>query len=144
MTGPYPVSVDECLDDSFRFRRGVVAAVRRFAERRPWRGDQFDRLCKLLSLHWELCSLYRINPSLSHHAGDDSHSFESHFDEQREAIRLVGRISVVTYLHEFAHATGKDEVSACRWSLNLFRRVFPHQFSRLTAKGHVLRKGSDQ
>jgi hypothetical protein len=52
-----------------------------------------------------------------------------------------GRLSVVTYLHEFAHALGRDERGACRWSINLFRRVFPEQFARLAASGHTLRRG---
>ena len=49
------------------------------------------------------------------------------------------RLSVVTYLHEFAHAMGRDERGACRWSLNLFRRVFPEQFARLRTDGHTVR-----
>ena len=54
-------------------------------------------------------------------------------------ITMRGRLSVVTYLHEFAHALGRGERGACRWSLNLFRRVFPEQCARLRADGHTVR-----
>jgi hypothetical protein len=57
-------------------------------------------------------------------------------------ITMRGRLSVVTYLHEFAHALGHGERGACRWSLNLFRRVFPAQFARLGTCGHTLRSCS--
>jgi hypothetical protein len=46
--------------------------------------------------------------------------------------------SVVTYLHEFAHALGRNERGACRWSLNLFCRVFPREFARCAQRGHCL------
>ena len=37
-------------------------------------------------------------------------------------------------------ALGHGERGACRWSINLFRRVFPAQFSRLGTSGHTLRR----
>ena len=53
-------------------------------------------------------------------------------------IRLIGKLSVVTYLHEFAHARGADERQAVAWSVNLFARLFPRSFARLDQHGHTL------
>ena len=47
-------------------------------------------------------------------------------------------LSVLAYLHEFAHARGADERQACHWSINLFRRCFPRSFARCRAVGHTL------
>jgi hypothetical protein len=60
-------------------------------------------------------------------------------DGRPAAITMRGKLSVVTFLHEFAHALGRDERGACRWSINLFRRAFPEQYARLQADGHTLR-----
>jgi hypothetical protein len=45
---------------------------------------------------------------------------------------------VVTVLHEWGHVLGLGERGACRWSVNLFRRVFPREFERLARVGHLL------
>ena len=52
--------------------------------------------------------------------------------------QFVGRLSVVTFLHEFGHALGYGERGACRWSINLFRRCFPRSFARCRQAGHTL------
>jgi len=60
-------------------------------------------------------------------------------DGKPAVITMRGKLSVVTFLHEFAHALGRDERGACRWSINLFRSVFPEQYARLRADGHTLK-----
>jgi hypothetical protein len=55
-----------------------------------------------------------------------------------DLIALVGKLSVVTYLHELAHARGYDERQAVKWSVNLFRKVFPRSFARCQQEGHLL------
>jgi hypothetical protein len=54
---------------------------------------------------------------------------------------LRGKLSVVSYLHEAAHAFfGRSERRACKWSVNLFKRTFPVLFSRCAQDGHTLRR----
>ena len=51
--------------------------------------------------------------------------------------------SIISTLHEFRHKlNGPDETSACRWSVQLFKRCFPKSFEKLEfAKGsHLLKK----
>ena len=136
----YPPTVAECLDDSMRFRVSTLNALRMYRSLKPWRGDDRERERKLRVLHEALCIIYRVVvPLVVECGGGDSGG--SSYNGINRTITLRGRLSVVTYLHEFAHALGKlDEREACRWSINLFRRVFPREFDRLAHDGHTLRR----
>ena len=138
----YPATVAECIDENLRYKRGTLRAVRAFARSRPWRGTFDERCEKFRTLHRELCRLYGIDVGLSvaihHEQGAGAASGGSYYMPLRREIVLRGRLSVVTYLHEFAHALDKDERGACRWSLNLFKRYFPRSFARCRHEGHVL------
>ncbi len=144
-TGGYPDTVAECLSDRAKYRRGVVAAVKAFKRACPWRGTLEERKDKFRRLDEALAGAYGIpTPDLRFERIEGGFSAASSClrgdNERPAAITMRGRLSVVTFLHEFAHALGKDERGACRWSINLFRRVFPQQYARLQADGHVLRR----
>jgi hypothetical protein len=140
----YPRTAAECLDDRLKFRRGVVAAVREFRRAGPWRGTLQERKRKFRRLNWALAAAYGVPVPELRFAGIDG-GFSGASSCQRRGsgrpavITMRGKLSVVTFLHEFAHALGRDERGACRWSINLFRRVFPEQYARLHADGHTLR-----
>ncbi len=139
MSSDYPVMVIEIIDDSMRFKPATLKALRRFADSRPWRGRLTERKQKFRKLHQALSTAYGISePQLVFGSIDGSSSGESHYIQPMHRIVLVGRLSVVTFLHEFAHARGLGERDACRWSVNLFRRVFPGQYARLVHVGHTL------
>jgi hypothetical protein len=136
--GGYPDTVAECLTDGVKYRRGVVAAAKVFKRSGPWRGSIDERKAKFSRLNEELAEAYEIStPELRFEGIDGSFSGASSClrggDGRPTTITMRGRLSVVTFLHEFAHALGKDERGACRWSINLFRRVFPQQYARLQA-----------
>ena len=141
----YPRTAAECLRDGMRFRRGVVAAVKAFRRVGPWRGTLDERKGKFRRLNEALAEAYGMPTPELHFAGiDGSFSGASSCRRRGEGraavITMRGKLSVVTFLHEFAHALGRDEHGACRWSINLFRRVFPEQYARLRADGHTLRR----
>ena len=143
--GGYPDTVAECLSGRSKYRRGVVAAVKAFKRAGPWRGTVEERKAKFQRLNEALAGAYEMPmPDLRFERIDGSFSGASSClrggDERPAVITMRGRLSIVTFLHEFAHALGKDERGACRWSINLFRRVFPRQYARLQADGHVLRR----
>jgi len=100
---------------------------------RPWHGSQAARRRKFRRLHEALCRVYGVRAQLVFGG------WYSRYWIAERAIHLA-ELSVVTYLHEFAHARGWRERQACRWSINLFRRVFPREFARCRRDGHVLRK----
>jgi hypothetical protein len=67
-------------------------------------------------------------------------SLSSYYNDQTRTIVMVGKLSIVTLLHEFAHALlGRSERDAQEWSINLFKAVYPIAFDNLSAPaGHVL------
>ncbi len=135
----YPATVVEVMDDHMRFRPAALRAVLVFAESRPWAGSVQERKGKFRQLNRELSEAYGITePELVFGRLDGTSSGSSHYIPRLHRIVLVGRLSVVTYLHEFAHSRGMGEQGACRWSINLFRRCFPRQFGKLIQVGHTL------
>ncbi len=143
----YPRTAAECLRDGMKFRRGGVAAVKAFRRAGPWRGTLDERKARFRGLNDALAEAYEMpTPELRFAGIDGSFSGASSCRRRGEArpavITMRGKLSVVTFLHEFAHALGRDERGACRWSINLFRRVFPEQYARLRADGHTLRSTS--
>ena len=143
-TDDYPATVVEVLDDHMRFRPRALRAVRAFADSRPWAGSVEERKDKFRQLNRELSEAYGITePELAFARLDGSSSGSSHYNPHLHRIVLVGKLSVVTYLHEFAHSRGKGEQGACRWSINLFRRGFPKQFGKLVHVGHTLIRPPD-
>jgi len=142
----YPRTAAECLRDGMRFRRGVVAAVKAFRRVGPWRGTLDERKAKFRRLNGALAQVHGLPTPELRFAGIDGSFSGASSCRRRGAgrpavITMRGKLSVVTFLHEFAHALGRDERGACRWSINLFGRVFPEQYTRLHADGHTLRRG---
>jgi hypothetical protein len=136
----YPATVQEALDPTLTFRPAALRAVESFARSKPWRGTLMERKAKLRRLHRQLTAAYSIREPRLVFGGVEAGGFSgaSRYHHCSHTITLVGRLSVLTYLHEFAHARGHDERQACHWSLNLFRRCFPRSFARCRAVGHTL------
>jgi hypothetical protein len=140
----YPATVTEVLDPPVRFRAAVVTVVKRFAQSKPYVGTPEERRGKFRSLHRDLCLVYRKRTRLVFGVLDGSDSGSSFYRPATDEITLNGRLSVVTMLHEFAHALGRDERGAVRWSASLFRASFPRSFARCVQDGHVLRRREDE
>lgn len=135
----YPETVEQVLDDEIGYGEGILVAVTAFAASRPWRGSFESRKKKLQSLNAALAHACHVaKPDLIFQSIDGSSSGASHYIPSRHRIVMIGKLSVVTFLHEFAHALGHGEKEACRWSINLFRQCFPEQYSRLVHVGHTL------
>jgi hypothetical protein len=141
---PYPATVQEVLDDAMTFKPAALAALREFKKSHPWRGSIDDRHKKFRQLHETLCTVYGLNPPPRLILGNDhaSCSGRSCFIPSMNAIVLRGRLSVTTYLHEFAHARGMNERGAAKFSVNAFRKVWPKLFARCRHEGHLLRAPS--
>lgn len=128
----YPSTVAEVIAD-VRYRPDVLRAVRAYARLKPWRGD---RRGKMWRLHADLCAIYGVSVTLRF-----NRRYPACYSPRHRVINLP-QVSVVSYLHEFAHAVfGSCEVRACRWSINLFRRCFPRSFARCRQVGHLLVRG---
>lgn len=137
----YPESLNGLVNPNRKYKPEVLRAVGEFARSKPWRGTLDDRKVKFINLHRQLCSIYGCEFELlfgNSWGNAEVFSGGSSCDRARAQIYLCGRTSVVTYLHEFAHALGKDEAAAVEWSVNLFARKFPRSFAGCQARGHVL------
>lgn len=129
----YPRTVAEVIRPS-KYKRATKAAVRAFARSKPWKGD---RVAKFRAVHAELCRVYGIEARLVFNP-----LVPACYSPSTRTINLP-HPSVVSYLHEFAHAVfGSCEVKACRWSINLFRIFFPRSFASCQQQGHMLVRGA--
>lgn len=145
----YPATVAEVIDDSITYKPAALAAVRAFARSKPWRGTASERIAKVIQVNSDLAAAYSIpvpqlffmdlaDGLLNPPPTPPGSSGSSFYRPSDHSITLTGKLSVVTYLHEFGHALGKDERQTCRWSLNLFKRCFPRSYARLRPMGHML------
>lgn len=136
---PYPKTVEEVLDDSIKYRPATEEAILNFKKSKPWRGTKRERQKKIRILLRELAGAYDIYTPQIVFVHVNAGSF--YFPRANLIVleqETDGRYSVVTLLHEFGHALGKNEVETCRWSINLFRKFFPKSYGRLVPKGHLL------
>src|ERR1700722_17861722 len=143
MSNQYPATVEECLNPNKMYKASVLRAVKAFRTSKPWRGTVGERQEKFMTLNAALADAYGLPaPRLVFETDETQDSGSSCFVPATETIILRGRLSVVSYLHEFAHFRfGRGEKTACSWSLNLFARCFPKSFARCQHDGHMLRAG---
>ena len=140
----YPATVLEVLDDEIIYPDELLCVMRIFAASKPWSGSIETRKRKFSDTNRLMAVACRIEmPTLVFGSLNGGSSGASHYIPQDHRIVIVGKLSVVTFLHEFAHALGMDEQDACRWSINLFRKCFPRQYSRLIHVGHTLVRPQD-
>jgi len=138
----YPESVQECIDDDMKFKPEVYKVLDKFRQSQPWRGTRGEMQYKLRVLNEDLAGVYGIpQPQLVF--VEKFPVGACCFPTSKPAVIMMepetdGRYSVVCFLHEFGHALGKNEKETCRWSINLFKRIFPKSFDNLEHKGHLL------
>lgn len=127
----YPATVAEILSDRITYRPAALRAVRKLRKAKAWRGTMAHRLELFRTCARELAEAYGLpRPNVRRGVVDC-------YVPSANTIRLA-KLSVVTLLHEFAHARGYDERQAVRWSVNLFRRLFPRSYARCQHVGHML------
>lgn len=135
----YPNHVNDVICE-MEYPPAVLQALYNYRDSRPWRGTLRERQTKLRKLHRELNAVTGRKTRLK----IQGVSIPDRYQISADCIYLNSEFSVITYLHEYAHALfGRDEVTACRWSINLFRKVFPRSYSRLEVVGHTLRRQSN-
>lgn len=139
---PYPETVAEVLDDEIKYRPGTDKALKKFRRSHPWRGTVDEMQLKLRVLCEDLAKVYEVTTPII--AFVDSIPVGGCCVRSKPAVLIIqqerrnGRYSVVAFLHEFSHVLGKGEKSACKWSINLFRRHFPKSYAKLVPVGHLL------
>ena len=132
----YPATMAENIKD-VKFKKGAVAALRKFKAKKTFKLDVPGRLEALGELLEDLSKVYDIEcPGFEAVNINGGHSGDSYYHRLQHKIVMQGKLSIITLLHEFAHARGKGERGACVFSLNLFKRVYPKQFEKLDGRNH--------
>src|SRR5688572_23068258 len=104
MSTNYPRTVAEVLNPQKRFKPDVLRAVRAFARSKPWRGSVAERQDKFRMLNAALAAAYAIEPPQLVFGTDEAHSSGSScYMPAMDTMMLRGRLSVVTFLHEWGH-----------------------------------------
>jgi len=121
----YPTS-RQIMAKEVKFKAETIAAVK------AWKTENFvgwknkGELDKFVALHNLLDRLAVVyNRPVGFSIGD--------YDHYNRALGIVVLVnpSIITALHEFAHHLGMGEHGACRWSVWLFKKVFPGSFAKL-------------
>ena len=112
-----------------------------------WKGNIKERKEKFLWLNGELNKAFNRKTNLEFIIPNKFslwyNSGKSCYERDTDTIILEGRLSVITYLHEYAHALGYDEQMAIDWSIEWFRIVFPDKIKELVKfKEFVVKKGT--
>ena len=134
----YPKSAIGLIEEVV-YPEKVVDAIKEYRSHHIWKIPLKEKISYTKKLFYELCKIYKIDGNIvfriDETADDSFRSFCSGV-----TVVLVGKFSVITFLHEFGHLLGGDETEAVRWSINLFKKIFPRSFSQLTESGHLLLK----
>lgn len=125
-------------NDDMKFKSATIIALQAFKAQYPYKIGYEKRKEGLQALNRALDSVYGRNVVLDFHSPELEDSFQSHYDRLTDTITMVGKLSIITYLHEYAHALGKDEYGAVKWSLSLFKRVYPIAFEKLNPLNHCM------
>jgi len=132
-------TVESIIDERVRLNAAALAAMKTFRRSKAWRGTFEERLAKFESLRTALGEAYGINPKLVFHGAEDRGQIgNGAYDPAGDTLHLVGKLSVVTFLHVFARARGMSRREAFRWSLSVFKRMFPVSFARCHSEGLTL------
>lgn len=141
----YPSSLEEVIDDTVKYRRDVIRVMNEFKSFNPWEGTPRQKAAKLFWLHLQFCEIYGANTSLTFDpeilCEQETQFGNGWCDFEMNNIHISGKVSVLTFLHEWGHNLhGESEHLACWWSVNLFRKIFPRNFNKLrnNARGHFL------
>lgn len=109
---------------------------------RFWRGEVKDRKKAFLELHNFLNTLYNRNIKLIFNINEDpskwTFSGNSYYSSLEEKIVLKGKLSLITFLHEWGHALGKwKQEEAQEYAVSIFSKAFPEKFAKLQRDGYL-------
>ena len=129
---------ENIIDLEYTYKIGAIPALSKFRKKKTFKLNTEERFEAMKELIEDLSAVYEIEtPTLRMESINGGSSGLSSYSPVTNTIVMRGKLSIITLLHEFAHAKGEDEHEARVWSVNLFRRVYPEQFSRLRQVGNM-------
>jgi len=119
----------------------ALIIMKKFKKMKPYRGSLDSRQQKFLWLNEQLSRCFGIEkPKLIFQIDENKHSGHSCYIPLLHTIILKGRLSVITYLHEFGHALGLNQDDANKFAYFLFSKTFPILWSKLKFKNGLMVK----
>ena len=133
----YPTK-EQILEKPIKHKRAIITIVKDWkAEWKEVRNqtprEKFDAIKRLIGL-----IAFAYNKDISVEFVPDT-PIDCHYNPQTNTITIDNRVSIISALHELAHALfGGSEIKACRWSIWLFKKTFPKAYNRLVWDRHML------
>lgn len=124
----YPTS-QEIMEKPVKYKQNTINTIK------GWKTTDFIGW-KQKNTQDKLQALYRLLTSLSIVYNKPlcvTNGYEYHYSPLPRTIMLdANNPSIISTLHEFGHhILGHSESKACRWSVWLFKKVFPRSFAKL-------------
>ena len=133
-----------------KHNKAALAAAKRYANTKPWRGTFAERVDKIRAVHEELLDAYDIDIDLiidtEGGAKVKANGFVTYDSPQGIAIVLRPGFAVMTYFRLFAEVleynrdlkfTKDDECVSeyvARWANGLFSKAFPKSWAKLVER----------
>jgi hypothetical protein len=127
----YPTK-EEIMNNPMKHKKEVIQTLKEFKKLPHPNGITYEDLYGLLTC---LSSVYNKPLYITNIPPQQGCSY----DPINKTIHLDNSNSIISALHEFGHHLyGSSETKACRWSVWLFKKVYPKAFTLLEWKGHLL------
>lgn len=140
-TAPVKTYMERILETPVEYPAHVIDVMKEFKKYHKL-GTESDesRLDAMSILVREIASAYQVQaPIIRMDRIDGSSSADSCYSQNDHSITMRGKLSIITFLHEVAHAIlSHNEHQARVWSLNLFKRIYPKSFAKLQGDGHFM------
>jgi hypothetical protein len=128
------------LEEKIVFADDLVEAIREFKSLNPWKQDAEGTKNCFHLLNKRLNELFKKDTVLAFvQCYTDIMEIQTGLHEGQHAVYL-SKPSLITYLHEYGHGLGKDDHETTKWSVQLFKLVFPIAFEKLEWDGMNLVK----
>lgn len=116
----------------------TVLAVLAFKKEYSYKHGMSRRFDGMNDLLMRLNKIYSKDVRMAWENNGDEHSFKSVYIPLYGLIIMRGKLSIITFLHEYAHALGMNEDRAKEWSQSLFRLCYPKSIGKLKASNGLL------
>jgi hypothetical protein len=126
------------LNKAKELEEKTLAVMTEFKNMNLWQGKIRERKEKLAWLNGKFNEIFTkniiLNFDIPTHFSEWGSSGGSDYNLTTNTITLRGRISLITFLHEYAHALGLNDLLAQEFATSLFKKVFPEKWTTLQVR----------
>jgi hypothetical protein len=136
----YPTQ-QEIMKTPVKHKKEVIAVVKKW-RKEIWKEKKNDNPREKFNALYELITpITQIYNKPVCITWDPEIETGCHYNALTKTIIVDRSLSIISTLHELAHHLfGPNEKTACRWSVWLFKKVWPKAFAKLRWEGHLLKR----